>query len=275
MDLGRAQGVLMGPAMKLDAKLAAAAVAQSTSTQPFKKLLAEAKSDLKKDVQASQLTVPPGLKTKAPQAATVSATGRVKAATQNATLPFHTTTQQVRQQARAHADGEASRLHTVRAEHTRSAETLTHVRADTTEAVLDKAEAKIIEFILRELKSESANSTGEPITERAVIPELTPQPTAAVSSAKPQPTPDTDATRATQAVALIERIETFVKSQRPGLALTLNNSLGAHVEIERIGPREVALKLVGHRGPPSADTVSRIRDELRARGLKVGALSVA
>lgn len=273
MGLGQAQGVLIGAAMKLDAKLAAAAVAQSTSTQPFKKLLAEAKSDLKKDVQSSQLTVPPGLKTKAPQAATVSATGRVKAATQNTTLPFHTT-QQVRQQARAHADGEASRLHTVRAEHTRSAETLTHVRADTTEAVLDKAEAKIIEFILRELKSESANSTGEPITERAIIPALTPPPTAAVSSAKPQ-TPDTDATRATQAVALIERIETFVKSQRPGLALTLNNSLGAHVEIERIGPREVALKLVGHRGPPSADTVSRIRDELRARGLKVGALSVA
>ena len=82
-------------------------------------------------------------------------------------------------------------------------------------------------------------------------------------------------TKAAQAVALIERIELFVKSQRPGLALTLNNSLGAHVEIERMGPKEIALKLVGHRGPPTAEAVSRIREELRARGLKVGALSVA
>jgi hypothetical protein len=258
--------------MKLNAKLATAAAAQSTSTQPFKKLLAEAKSDQKKDVQASQLVVPPGLQSKTPKAATVSATSPLKAATQNSTLPFHTATQQVR---RAHAESEASRLASVRADHTHSAETLTHARATTTEAVLDKSEAKIIEFILRELKGEAANSTGEPITERATISELTTQPAPALNATKPQTMPDTEATRATQAVALIERIETFVKSQRPALALTLNNSLGAHVEIERIGPREVALKLVGHRGPPSADTVSRIRDELRARGIKVGALSVA
>jgi hypothetical protein len=93
-----------------------------------------------------------------------------------------------------------------------------------------------------------------------------------------QATPKLDAppeAKAAQAVALIERIELFVRSQRPGLALTLNNSLGAHVEIERIGPKEIALKLVGHKGPPTAEAVSRIRDELRARGLKVGALSVA
>jgi hypothetical protein len=83
-------------------------------------------------------------------------------------------------------------------------------------------------------------------------------------------------TKAAQAVALIEKIETFVKAnQRPALALTLNNTLGARVEIERIGPGEVALKLVGQRGPPSPEAVSRIREELLARGLKVAALSVA
>lgn len=81
--------------------------------------------------------------------------------------------------------------------------------------------------------------------------------------------------RATQAAALIERIDTFVKSQRPALALTLNNSLGARVEIEKLGPGRIALKLIGQRGPPSAETVTRIRDELQARGLTVGALSVA
>ena len=70
-------------------------------------------------------------------------------------------------------------------------------------------------------------------------------------------------------------VDAIKPDTEPGLALTLNNSLGAHVEIERIGPREIALRLVGHKGPPTAEAVSRIRDELRARGLKVGALSVA
>lgn len=81
--------------------------------------------------------------------------------------------------------------------------------------------------------------------------------------------------RGEQAVALIEKIEVFVKSQRPALALTLNNSLGARVEIERLGPGEVSLKLVGRNGPPSPDTLARLRAELGARGLKVKALSVA
>lgn len=255
--------------MKLDSKLATAAVAQSSSTQPFKKLLAEARSDLKKDAVSSQLVVPPGLRVKPPKAATVSATSSVKAATQHGTLPFHVAAQQVR----AGANAEATRLHTVRADHARSAEALTHVRAENNDAVLDKTEAKIIEFILRELNPGNTDATAEPITERIVIPEPAAVPT--LSSSKPQAPVQNESARATQAVALIERIETFVKSQRPGLALTLNNSLGAHVEIERIGPKEVALKLVGHRGPPTPDTVSRIREELRARGLKVGALSVA
>lgn len=82
--------------------------------------------------------------------------------------------------------------------------------------------------------------------------------------------------RAAQAVELIEKIETFIKDSRtPCLALTLNNSLGAKVEIERVGPREVALKVIGHKGPPRAEDIGRIRDEMAAHGLKVCALSVA
>lgn len=82
--------------------------------------------------------------------------------------------------------------------------------------------------------------------------------------------------RAAQAVELIEKIETFIKDSRtPSIALTLNNSLGAKVEIERVGPREVALKVIGHRGPPRAEDIGRIRDEMAAHGLKVSALSVA
>jgi hypothetical protein len=80
--------------------------------------------------------------------------------------------------------------------------------------------------------------------------------------------------RAVQAAALIERIEVFVKSQRPALALTLNNSLGARIELERLGAGRIALRLVGNGGPPSPEIVSRIREELRARGLQLGALSI-
>ncbi len=81
--------------------------------------------------------------------------------------------------------------------------------------------------------------------------------------------------RAVQAVRLIEKIDIFVRTQRPALALTLNNSLGARVEIERVGDGRVALRLVGHGGPPSPEAVSRIRDEMEARGLKIAVLAVA
>jgi len=83
------------------------------------------------------------------------------------------------------------------------------------------------------------------------------------------------AVKAASAVELIEKIETFVKSQRPGLAITLDGSLGARVEIERLGPKEVAIRVVGKNGPPAPEDIGRIREEMRARGLKVGALSVA
>ncbi len=82
--------------------------------------------------------------------------------------------------------------------------------------------------------------------------------------------------RSAAAAALIEKIQVFVRyGQRPVLALTLHGSLGARAEIERLGPGRVAVTLVGHRGPPCPEAVSRIRDELLARGLKVAAISVS
>ncbi len=81
-------------------------------------------------------------------------------------------------------------------------------------------------------------------------------------------------TAAAEAIAMIERIESLVKNNRPALQLSLSSSLARSVEIERVGPKEVALTLVGKDGPPSAEAVSRIRDELAARGLKVAALTL-
>lgn len=238
--------------MKVDPK---AALAQATlvKAQPFKQLLAEARSELKKDVRP---TVPPGL--------TLKSTAVVAAKPAVATTT--STTQLTQQRARVHADAEATRLDSVRAQHGHTAETLTYARSSQSEAVIDRAAARILDFITRELEQDP------PPKQRPLEVATAHHLPAPVSSKAPAANPEASAA---QAVALIEKIEVFVKSQRPGLALTLNNSLGAHVEIERIGPKEIALKLVGHRGPPTAEAVSRIREELRARGLKVGALSVA
>lgn len=81
--------------------------------------------------------------------------------------------------------------------------------------------------------------------------------------------------RALYALRLSTQIGAFVKSERPAAEVTLNNTLAAKVEIERVGPNEVALTLVGHHGPPSPEAVTRIREELESRGLRIAVLAVA
>ena len=80
--------------------------------------------------------------------------------------------------------------------------------------------------------------------------------------------------KAKATVALVERIETFVKSQRPGLALTVGGGLDARVEVERTGRNEVALRISGTKGPPSPEDLTRIRDEMQARGLRLSSIHV-
>lgn len=179
----------------------------------------------------------------------------------------HEAQARVTQQARARVTSEASRLVAVRAEHAEAAQAA-EVRSTQLEAPKERIDERMLKLICREL---SGDERGAPRT--------------AANAAHGQPTglgqtPVSDAkdaakARGEQAVALIEKIEVFVKSQRPALALTLNNSLGARVEIERLGPGEVGLRLVGRNGPPTPDTLARIREELGARGLKVKALSVS
>ncbi len=80
------------------------------------------------------------------------------------------------------------------------------------------------------------------------------------------------ATRAEAALELIERIEVFVKSQRPALTLSLRGAMDATVEVERTGPREVALRIQGRRGPLPTEDLARLRDALEARGLRLRSL---
>lgn len=61
----------------------------------------------------------------------------------------------------------------------------------------------------------------------------------------------------------------LTEARRPAIALTLGEPLDAQVHLERLGPREVALFVVG-RGPLSSPaTRRRLVKALRARGLTV------
>ena len=176
---------------------------------------------------------------------------------------------------RGHVDAEAARLLEVRGALVARAQQLVtaHLEASTPELL--HLPGRALQAISRELIAEF----GDAPPRRGNSP-ATPQVQPAMTGPAPPPPPPRPAAapeaKAAQALALIEQIETFVSNaQRPALALTLNNSLGARVEIERVGPRAIALKLVGVDGPPTPDAVSRVREALRSRGLTITALEVA
>lgn len=205
--------------------------------------------------------LPPGLTAKATKPTTSSAPcapGVVATLPQATTRPTDT----------AHAHRGADQLAAVRSQHHATAQAQVTARAEVVETREQRLTSRGVDLIVKELIAEFE---AQPMP-RVANPL---QPMADLPFPVPAGPPPTAEMRAHQAVALIERIDTFVRSQRPALALTLNNSLGARVEIEKLGPGRIALRLVGQRGPPSVDTVNRIRDELQARGLTVGALSVA
>ena len=155
-----------------------------------------------------------------------------------------------------------------RSAHVATAERLVAERSEAQEVHSERIDRRVLGVIVQELEVAMA-LVPPPLPTKMTVDGGGPS-----LSLVPPPV-EPPAVRAQQAVALIEKIELFVKSQRPALSLTLNNSLGARVEIERLGPKEVALKLYGHGGPPSVQTLTRLREALEARGLTLRALSIA
>ncbi len=181
--------------------------------------------------------------------------------------------------ARAGMNVEASRLQTVRHDGHAQHEQRTH--------------ARMVELILKELTAEvsleagraghaaeprgpgaASDSQGQAVGAAAKAGAEGGGARGGEGASKLEAAEGTQATRAQAAVALVERIELFVKSQRPALALTVGGGVDARVEVERTGPNQVALRLTGRKGPPSPEDVARIGEELRARGLKVSSLAV-
>jgi hypothetical protein len=206
--------------------------------------------------------------------------GGVRAKTQLAVMPQRVA---ARPMAAAELHAPAQAAQRARANMNTSADQLTEARAQSGEANRQRYDTRLVDLICQELKIDFAGGQKPPA--QAVQPANSDRPAsgaatqqqqvATVSSSGQSMTRREAEVKAASAVQLIEKIEAFVKSSRPGLSITLDGSLGARVEIERLGPKEVALRLVGTNGPPKAEDIGRIRDEMRARGLKVGALSVA
>ena len=74
-----------------------------------------------------------------------------------------------------------------------------------------------------------------------------------------------------RALALVERVEHFVRSGRPALALTLRGGLTGRMELQRIAPGVISIRLAS-RQPPKAGELDALRQALEARGLAVRAL---
>jgi hypothetical protein len=79
--------------------------------------------------------------------------------------------------------------------------------------------------------------------------------------------------RAERALALVERIERFVRSGRPSLALTLGGSSPGRLEVHRVARGAVSLRLSSARPPPASE-LRDLRQALEARGLSVRSLEV-
>ena len=77
--------------------------------------------------------------------------------------------------------------------------------------------------------------------------------------------------RVERALALVERIERFVRSGRPSLALTLRGDIPGHLEVQRVAPGAIALRLSSARAPSTAE-LGALRQALEARGLEVRTL---
>jgi hypothetical protein len=133
-----------------------------------------------------------------------------------------------------------------------------------------RIDSRLLDLIVKELTIEFSQQPERGGLPAAAVTELRP----ATPGPEAGKAPDQAGLRARAAVALVQRIETFVKSQRPAIALTVGGGIGARVEVERTGRNEIALKVKGTRGPPAPEDLARIRDELVARGLKLSSVSV-
>lgn len=225
----------------------------------------------------------------APSSASRTSVGAAKSpATPPSSARAAVATKQVFAQARS-ALATPENLRTVRQGMNAEAQRLHGTRAEAHTVTQERTEHRATELIARELardlraepssppaasratSPQASESSGEPLSGEPAASVGPAQAGAASASAAPPEAPDAQL-KAQAAMELIERIEVFVKSQRPALKMSLGGGLDATVEVERTGPREVALRIQGRRGPVPSGELARIRDALEAKGLRLRSL---
>ena len=141
---------------------------------------------------------------------------------------------------------------------------LRNVRTEAQTVAQEKTEHRLSELISRELAREFRGQPSPPPPAHTAPPPTEPsrgpapvegpptvgEPRLAGSAAgmAPPEAPNPEL-RVEATLQLIEKIEIFVQSQRPALRMSLGGALSATVEVERTGPREVALRIQGRHGP--------------------------
>ena len=173
----------------------------------------------------------------------------------------------------------AEHLGQVRQGATAEAHRLLDARGQAHQTHQERVLHRLSELIAHELAREPGV---HPLTARDTSAALAPaEPVQALSGSRPEGPLGTGASeegglaelRVQATLELIEKIDVFVKSQRPALAMRLGGALDATVEVERTGTREVALRIQGRRGPLAPGELTRIREALASRGLSLSALS--
>ncbi|MDQ3265815.1 MAG: hypothetical protein M3Y59_19530 [Myxococcota bacterium] len=166
-------------------------------------------------------------------------------------------------------------LKEARGKHEATAETLVTRREELGGRVQRGAEERILERLKLEADPERTPSAAPAEPPRGTPPTEGRNGAQAVGERGPAPLQAPAGTSATSAVELVQKIEVWVKSSRPTLALTVGGPLAAEVTVERTGPGRVSLALRGNHGPPSHSDVRAVRDALEARGLRLTSVRIA
>lgn len=175
-------------------------------------------------------------------------------------------------ESRAAANKVAEGLHSARSEMHHEVSRLADVRAEAGFTQEQKVEGRVLDLIVNELahefrlpvandlvatqpmtRAEIANVLGGPIKEQSV-----------------QNVP-----RVEDIAALVDQIRVFMKNNRPAMAVSVGGTLNAHVEIEKTGPKLVALKVIGRGALPKTYDINKIREGLAEKGIKVSVVEVA
>ncbi len=194
--------------------------------------------------------------------------------------------QTVRSTARLDADNKAQSLQVVRGAHLKTESTLNAVRAQHDETA-QSGQAHRLKSLIQDDLQQHFQSTprGEHPMNQSVSVDDVKREQSSVSAPSQGSTVDSagqkktaaapsDA-RAEAAAQLIEKIDFFVKANRPGLKLDLHQSLGGTVEINRVGKGEVAVRIASSSNALDASTIEQIRQALTERGLKLTSLTVS